>query len=383
MAGETLRTLLAVVALSLPLLAQTQTQTRPSFAGKWELVPENGTQPTTPPGFPPVPPLTISQDATTITVSKLVFRPPVNGQPSDQQAAYSLTFTFDGKEHPEPPPVPPLPEGLAASPGTDPKYVAEWTGDQLVITTRVTINMNAPTERVTKVTYSIDKKGFLVVETVRTAGTLAGPPPARSRYRKASAQSSSSIDKNVVTLRPSGAQFQIPEHMASGTQTRALTTYLTRAELDQVKAPLNDEWDRPFGAIVNAVLPFDRCAAHIGTEPFGPGRTFSDLQVRAYILDGAAKPVLEAIAGAGRKKAEEFYSPAVPTTSAVGAWTLGSLAYQVRHADYRANARVDFYLREFGQQTAVLVFMYSPGSRWSWDEDISAIVGSFKWPGGP
>lgn len=178
MAGRMLRTLVAVVALSLPLLAQTQA--RPSFAGKWERVPEKGTQSVTPPGFPEVPPLTISQDVTTITVSKLVFRP---GQPSDQQWAYSLTYTFDGKERPEAPPVPPLPAGVTASPGTDAKYIAEWKGDQLVITTRATTRMG--TELVTKVTYSIDKEGLLVVETVRTSGGQPAPS-ARSVYRKVS-----------------------------------------------------------------------------------------------------------------------------------------------------------------------------------------------------
>lgn len=184
MAGRTLKTLAAIVALSFPLLAQTQT--RPSFAGKWEIVPEKNGQSITPPGFPPIPPLTISQDATTITVSKLVFRPPMNGQPGNQQASYSLTYTFDGKEHPEPPPVPPLPAGLTASPGTDPKYIAEWTSPQLVITTRAATRMDVPVERVTKVTYSIDKEGLLVVETVRTPGNQPAPAPSRSVYRKVS-----------------------------------------------------------------------------------------------------------------------------------------------------------------------------------------------------
>jgi hypothetical protein len=186
MAVKALRTFVAVVALSLPLLAQTPT--RPSFAGKWEIVPGKGTQTTTPPGFPPVPPLTISQDATTITVSKLVFRPPVtvNGQPSGetQQWAYSLTYTFDGKEHPESAPVPPLPAGVTASPGTDAKYIAEWTGAELVITTRATGRTGVPVEA--KVTYSIDKEGSLIVETVRTSGGQPAPGSSRSVYRKVS-----------------------------------------------------------------------------------------------------------------------------------------------------------------------------------------------------
>ena len=185
MVGTAPRALVVLVALSLPLPAQTQTL--PSFAGKWERVPEKGTQSATPPGFPAAPPLTISQDATTITVSQLVFRPPmtVNGQPSGetQQWGYSLTYAFDGKEHPESAPVPPLPAGVTASPGTDPKYIAEWTGAQLVITTRATGRTGVPVE--SKVTYFIDKEGLLVVETVRTTGSQP-LPGSRSVYRKVS-----------------------------------------------------------------------------------------------------------------------------------------------------------------------------------------------------
>ena len=109
----------------------------------------------------------------------------VNGQPSGetQQWAYSLTYTFDGKEHPEPAPVPPLPAGVTASPGTDPKYIAESTGAQLVITTRATGRTGVPVEA--KVTYSINKEGLLVVETVRTTGGQP-LPVSRSAYRKVS-----------------------------------------------------------------------------------------------------------------------------------------------------------------------------------------------------
>ena len=209
----------------------------------------------------------------------------------------------------------------------------------------------------------------------------AGFVGSRSGLLRAQADvPTATIDRDLVTLRPSGAAFRLPEHMISGSQTHALTTYLTRPDLERVKAPPRDEWDRPFSAIVNTALPFDRCAAHIGTEPFGSGRSFSDLQMRAYVLDSPAKPVLDAIFGLGQKKTEEFFGGATTTVSQLGSWRLGSIAYLFRHADYGANARVDFYLREFGRQTAVLVFMYSPSPRWPWDADISAIVGSFTWP---
>src|SRR6187401_3770572 len=132
--------LVAVAALSLPL----QTQTRPSFAGKWEIVPEKSTSSSLPPGAPPRQPLTISQDATTITVSRVAFSPAFGTQPRGPEMPFTLTYAIDDTEHPEPKPVPPLPTTPASEPSIPPgsvvykmtmeqTYRAAWSGDQLVI----------------------------------------------------------------------------------------------------------------------------------------------------------------------------------------------------------------------------------------------------------
>ena len=52
----------------------------------------------------------------------------------------------------------------------------------------------------------------------------------------------------------------------------------------------------------------------------------------------------------------------------------------MNRADYRAPGRIDFYTREFGRQTAVLVFMHSPSARVPWAASIDEIVKSFTWP---
>ena len=199
--------LVVVAALSLPVL----TQTRPSFAGKWEIIAEKSTPSTRPPGFPAPQPLTLSQDATTITVSRVAFTPAMGSQPQGPEIPFTLTYTFDDKDHPEPKPVPPLPTGPASEPSipagavisrmtiAEQTYRAAWTGDQLVITSRSISKIDppppnyVPTERVTKTTYSIDKDGMLVIETARTSGapssgTSSQPAPitVRSVHRKIS-----------------------------------------------------------------------------------------------------------------------------------------------------------------------------------------------------
>jgi hypothetical protein len=53
------------------------------------------------------------------------------------------------------------------------------------------------------------------------------------------------------------------------------------------------EWDSEYGFVVNASLPFDDCAAHVGGEGWGwQGVSFGDLQVRAYVTSPSAEDVL-------------------------------------------------------------------------------------------
>jgi hypothetical protein len=41
------------------------------------------------------------------------------------------------------------------------------------------------------------------------------------------------------------------------------------------------EWDSEYASVVNASLPFEDCAAHVGGEGWGwQGLSFGDLQVR-------------------------------------------------------------------------------------------------------
>jgi hypothetical protein len=202
---------------------------------------------------------------------------------------------------------------------------------------------------------------------------------------------SAALSGRTITLQPSGATMQIPDAVLLATRTRSggrvarFTAHLSRPDLERhVKPVVADEWDGPYNGILNAVLPFEACAVHFGTEPFGPdGGSFFDLQARAYVVDGPAKPILDRIAteGLGHAKGKERFPDAAITTEApAGVWNVTTLGFTMNRADYRASGRVDFYTREFGRQTVVLVFMHSPNARLPWAATIEEIVKSFAWP---
>ena len=202
---------------------------------------------------------------------------------------------------------------------------------------------------------------------------------------------SAALSGGTITLQPSGATIQIPDAVLLASRTRSggrivkFTAHLLRSDLERnVKPVTSDEWDGPYNAIANAILPFEACAVHYGTEPFGPdGGSFFDLQARVYIVDGPAKPIFDRIAADGLSQAkgkERFPDASVTTGAPAGAWSVTSLGFTMNRADYRAPGRIDFYTREFGRQTVVLVFMHSPSARVPWAASIAEIVRSFAWP---
>ncbi len=198
------------------------------------------------------------------------------------------------------------------------------------------------------------------------------------------------MSEKTVTLHPSNATFQIPDEVFSDSRTKAFTRYLTRAELERVKTVPAPEWDHPYSRILNAALPFEACAVHVGTEPFGAGgRTFGDLHVRVYVLDGPAAVVRDAIGRDGLAEARRAFAPATAqfpgpelTNPPSGTpWSLTRIAYLRHQSDFAAGVNLDFYVREFGNQTVVVAIVAMRTTRRSsWDPAVAKIIESFTWP---
>jgi len=137
------------------------------------------------------------------------------------------------------------------------------------------------------------------------------------------------------------------------------------------------EWDTEYAMVSNAILPFARCAAHVGGEGWGSdSASFGDLQVRVYSLDESADTVnamIERKAPSAVTKLTD--EPTELERSTQDGWRRVLLKYFLFYQDYGATAHVDIRFREFATSTVVFVFMYTNYKEHA--DVISAILGSF------
>ncbi len=66
-------------------------------------------------------------------------------------------------------------------------------------------------------------------------------------------------------LHPSDATFQIPQDWLDWNAEFHNNLHLTHRELRKVRIGFG-EWDYEYARVVNAALPFEHCAAHVGGE---------------------------------------------------------------------------------------------------------------------
>jgi hypothetical protein len=136
--------------------------------------------------------------------------------------------------------------------------------------------------------------------------------------------------------------------------------HLSAPELDLVKET-KGEWDQEFALVVNAILPFDQCVAHVGSEGWGPrGMSYADLQVRAYILMTRLEEIEYRARSQGAAVVATFAkTDVVLQQDQAGPWRRTLLKYLLMYHDYGATAIVDLRLQEFGTYTVAFAFMYT------------------------
>ena len=204
------------------------------------------------------------------------------------------------------------------------------------------------------------------------------PPSSARGEREAGRRPAARLEGARVTVVPSGANFLVPEAWLVRARAGTSNLHLTRASLDSVR-DASGEWDREYAAVVNGVLPFDSCAAHVGGEGWGrAGTSFADLQARLYI--GAFDPSLvrAAVLTTGRAAAAAYFHPVSVDSGQTGAWARTSLRWEALYFDYGATANVEVYTKSRGQETAVLVLMFSsyPARQ---REEAALLLDSFRW----
>ena len=177
-------------------------------------------------------------------------------------------------------------------------------------------------------------------------------------------------NQQVIQLHPSNIIFKIPQDWLEWDSQFHNNLHLTHQELQKVRNGAG-EWDWEYGRVVNASLPFEHCAAHVGGEGWGlEGVSFGDLQVRGYVTDLPHQRILESIQGPGFKEAESIAKSEGGVTGndadisiskagdwRNGAWQRVTIRYPLWYGDYGGEAVIDFYVKDAYPYRLVLVFM--------------------------
>ena len=210
------------------------------------------------------------------------------------------------------------------------------------------------------------------------SGLIASFRDVQAQPDPASVEPHATLQGRTIQLKPYGAAFQIPERWLEWHAIFKNNLHLSRADLEKVKVAEGD-WDKEYAEVVNAVLPFSKCGAHVGGEGWGrQGVSFADLQMRAYIVDMTPDQVQEKLSKDGVGRASKFSKNVSVAQSRYGDWHRGTVSYSLWYGDYGGTAKVDMYARAFGKQTAVLVFMHTD-DRISDKEPVQEILKSLTW----
>lgn len=190
----------------------------------------------------------------------------------------------------------------------------------------------------------------------------------------------------TIELHPSKITFQVPQSWLDWDKQFHNNFHLSHRELRRVRIG-HGKWDSEYAAVVNASLPFEECAAHVGGEGWGwQGVSLGDLQVRAYISQLSSEEVLSRVKKQGFAVAQGVAArqsgfaqgeKAGFSASSEQNWQHGKITYPPWYGDYGGPAPIDFYVKDGGKYRLVLVFM-----GWGLSGEAASILNSVVVPAG-
>lgn len=187
----------------------------------------------------------------------------------------------------------------------------------------------------------------------------------------------------TIQLHPSNITFQVPQSWLEWDSEFHNNFHLTHRQLRSVRVG-HGEWDSEYGSVVNASVPFEDCAAHVGGEGWGwQGVSFGDLQVRAYVTSLSGNEVLGRVKSQGFKTAQSIaerqsgfgVGQATFSASIEQQWQHAKISYPLWYGDYGGTATIDFYLKDASRYRLVIVLM-----GWGAEGEASSILNSVTIP---
>jgi hypothetical protein len=200
--------------------------------------------------------------------------------------------------------------------------------------------------------------------------------PYRTTHSEQNNSAYSIIENTTVKIIPYGASFEIPESWLKPNKIAepSQNLYLSRDELNFLYR--NEGNDNEEAEIINTVIPFENCVAHVGDRGWG-NYLWNDLQGRVYITDLTAEEVVKNIETGGKNIANSNFEKVVIQSAKHGSWN--GKTYELLDApswsDFMFNKDLDFYFQRFDNKTVVIVFLHAD----RFQKEIDLILNSFKW----
>jgi hypothetical protein len=183
------------------------------------------------------------------------------------------------------------------------------------------------------------------------------------------------IVDGVVRLTPDGLQFGLSPEILRHVDDPDYV-FLSATELPLAEHGVG-EWNEDYAAILNGLLSYSRCGAHVGTNEWPDGIGWIGIYLRAYVVEESTDsleqrvhclaPSLVEMAGGTFDSIE---------TSELAGWRRTRVRYTVIYGDYGGFANIDVFAHDFCGGTAVLAFMYPDTPLLAAESDITAIMTS-------
>ena len=183
------------------------------------------------------------------------------------------------------------------------------------------------------------------------------------------------LEAGTIRIKPYDAMFEIPESWLKPRSPPNL--YMTWEELNYLSR--NDGVDAEEGQVIDSVLSFEYCAAHVGSQDWG-NHFWNDLQARVYFVELNAEEIDEKVAKQGLDTAKGVFESASLSSENFGVWQRRTLNIVDAPSDFILSKKIDFYYHRFSNKTVVFVFVHAPAA--GFGETINQILTSFRWPGG-
>ena len=183
------------------------------------------------------------------------------------------------------------------------------------------------------------------------------------------------LEGRTVRLKPYDATFDIPESwltpkLVPGEPSKNL--HLSLQELNELY--WHDGPDAEDVQVINSVLSFEDCVAHVGDSGWGNYR-WNDLQARVYVVDFTPEEVAARVEQRALNKALSVFEDAAFTLEKHGEWQRLRLNIMDAPTHFVLMKDLDFYSRSFDRKTVVFVFLHAG----DFDQTIEGILDSFKW----